>query len=157
MRFLSAALFASLAFPPFLPAQDLSAFAGSWRQDIPDSSPRSKTRKPKELNVAITGDNLTMAITGPGKVHHIEVTFQIGGPEVTYTGLDGDEFHIKLTREGNSLIFAGREHEDGHNYAVHEVWTLRDKSEGQVLVDTKDAKDPDEPRKSVTEYERIKQ
>ncbi len=158
MRFLSAAFLASglLVSGPVY-SQDLSGFAGNWRQDIAETTPRPRGKTPKELKVKIDGDTLMMTMTGPGKVHTVEITLQIGGPEVTYTGLDGDEFHVKLTRDGHSLVFDGREHEKGRDYPVHEVWTLRNKSEGQVLVDTKDAKDPDEPAKTVTEYERVQQ
>jgi hypothetical protein len=138
-------------------SQDVGGFAGSWRQDITQTSLRSKEKNAKGLEVKIDGDTLMITMTGPGKVHSVELTLQIGGPEVTYTGLDGDEFHIKLTRNGDGLVFEGREHEKGSDYRVHEVWTLRNKSGRQVLVDTKDAKDPDESAKRVTEYERVQQ
>jgi len=137
--------------------QESMGFVGSWRQDISDTSPKPKSRIPKELVIKLDGDTLMVTIKGPGKVHSVDVTFQIGGPEVTYTGLDGDEFHIKATRDGTSLVFDGSEHEKGHDYTVHEVWTLQNKSEGQVLVDSKNAKDPDEPAKVAAEYERVKQ
>jgi hypothetical protein len=138
-------------------SQELSGFVGAWRQDISDTSPKPKYKIPKELVIKLDGDTLTVTMKGPGKVHSANVTFEIGGPEVTYTGLDGDEFHIKATRDGNSLVFDGSEHERGSDRAVHEVWTLQNKSEGQVLLDTKNAKDPDEPAKVVAEYERVKQ
>lgn len=144
-------------FPILSPGQDVSGFAGAWRQDIPDTSPKPRSRIPKELLIKIEGDTLLVTMKGPGKMHSVDVTFQIGGPEVTYTGLDGDEFHIKVTRDGQTMVFDGSEHEKGSDHHVHEVWSLKDKKEGQVLVDTKDAKDPDEPAKVVSEYERLKQ
>lgn len=147
----------ALASTSISPAQEASGFVGAWRQDISDTSPKPRSRIPKELVIKLAGDTLMVTMKGPGKVHSVDVTFQIGGPEVTYTGLDGDEFHIKAARDGNSLVFDGREHEKGSDYPVHEVWTLRNKSEGQVLVDTKNAKDPDEPAKVSAEYERVKQ
>jgi endonuclease YncB( thermonuclease family) len=138
------------------PGQEPMGFVGHWRQDLADTSPKPKSRIPKELVIKLDGDTLMVTMKGPGKVHSVDVTFRIGGPEVTYTGLDGDEFHIKAIRDGNSLVFDGSEHENGSDRPVHKVWTLRNKSEGQVLVETKTAKDPAEPAKVVAEYERVK-
>ncbi len=135
--------------------QELMGFVGSWRQDIAGTSPKPKSRISKTLVIRLDGDNLTVTMMGPGKVHNVDVSFQIGGPEVTYTGLDGDEFHIKATRDGNSLVFDGSEREESRDLAVHETWTLRNKGEGEVLVDTKNAKSPGEPAK-IFEFERVK-
>jgi len=156
MRIHNGVIFFSLALASsgISSGQEPAGFAGTWRQD---SSPASKARTPKELVITIDHDTLMVTMKGPGKVHGVNVTYQIGGPEVTYTGLDGDEFHIKVTRDGDSLVFDGREYEDGSNLPVHEVWTLRNKSEGQVLVETKNnAKSASKPAK-ISEYQRIKQ
>ena len=104
------------------------------------------------MKVTLEGETLTITTTGPGKLQRVEVTYQIGGPEVAFTGLDGDQFHIKASRQGTSLVFTGHEHEDGRDYPVHEIWTLQDRKAGQVLVIKKDSKDPDEHETSVTEY-----
>ena len=32
--------------------------------------------------------------------HSLDLHYQIGGPELVYKGLDGDEFHTKATRDG---------------------------------------------------------
>lgn len=143
--------------PAFAGAQNASAFSGLWRQDIADSSPKSKSRIPKQLNIKLEGDTLTVTMMGLGKVHQVDMTYQLGGPELTYTGLDGDEFHIKARREGDSLVFDGNEHERGSEHAVHETWTLQNKSEAQLLIDAKNAKDPDEPAQIRSEYQRVKQ
>lgn len=141
--------------PAFGEAQDIKGFEGRWRQDIGESSPKGKTRTPKELNIHIDGDRLMVTMTGPGKVHQVQASYEISGPEVTYTGLNGDEFHIRVTHDGDSLVFEGKEQERGAEYPVHETWIFKDKSEGRVLLDTKNAKDPSEPSKAVTEYERV--
>jgi len=135
------------------PAQEPSGFAGTWRQVL---SPTSKGRIPKELVITLDNDTLMVIMKGPGKLHSINLTFQIGGPEVTYTGLDGDEFHIRVTRDRDSLVFDGSEHEEGRDLPVHEMWTLRNNGEGQVLVDTKNAKSRGGSAK-IFEFERVKQ
>ena len=117
--------------------QGAGGFVGAWRQVISDSSPARKVRIPKELVIKLDGDTLGVIMKGPGKVHIINVSFPIGGPEVTYTGLDGDEFHLRVSRDGDRLVFDGSEHEDGRDLPVHETWTLRNKGDGQVLVDSK--------------------
>ncbi len=106
--------------------------------------------------IKLDGDMLMVSMKGPGKVHSVNVTFQMGGPEVTYTGLDGDEFHVKVTRDGDSLVFDGSEHEDSRELPVHEMWSLRNKGEGQVLVDAKNAKSAGGAGR-VSEYERVKE
>jgi len=137
--------------------QDASGFNGTWREDIREGSPTGKSKTPRELRITTNRDTLTVTMTGTGKIHSVDVTYQIDGPEVTYTGLDGDEFHIKVSRGANNFVFDGHERERGSDYPVHEVWTLKNKSEGQVLIVTKDQKGSDEPAKSVTEYERVPQ
>jgi hypothetical protein len=146
-------LASALASSGILHGQEPSRFVGTWRQDI---SAAAKVKTPKELVIRLDGDKLTVITTGPGKVRSINVTFQIGGPEVTYTGLDGDEFHVKVTRDANSLVFDGREHEESRNLPVHEIWTLLNKGERQVLLDTKNAKSPHEMDK-IFAYQRVKQ
>jgi len=137
-------------------AEGPDGFAGVWRQNIPDSAGKPRSKIPKQLVIKLDGHALMVTMKGPGKVPKVDVTFQLGGPEVTYTGLDGDEFHIRATREGDRLVFDGTENEMGSSLLVHEVWTLRSNSEGDVLVDTKNAKDHNQsPR--VSEYERLKQ
>jgi hypothetical protein len=133
-----------------------SEFNGTWRQAIYGASPTTKSKTPRELVIKLDGDTLMLTMKGPGSIHSIDITFQIGGPEATYTGLDGDEFHIKVTRHGKSLVFDGREHEESRDLPLHEMWTLRNEGKGQVLVDTKNAKSTGEPAK-VSEYERVNQ
>jgi hypothetical protein len=127
--------------------KESSEFDGTWRQ---------KSKIPKELVIKLDGGTLMLTMKGPGKIHSVNMTFQIGGPEVTYTGLDGDEFHIKATRDGESLVFDGIEHEEGSELLVHEVWTLRNEGGSKVLVDTKSAKNPGKAAR-VAEYERVQQ
>ena len=41
------------------------------------------------------------------------VTYEIGGPETVYKGLDGDEFYSRVHYDGSTLIFDTVQHEDG--------------------------------------------
>jgi len=54
----------------------------------------------------------------------LEVTYQIGGPETVYEGLDGDEFHTSVHWDGNVLVFETIEHEGGKEIPETTVWAL---------------------------------
>ncbi len=121
-----------------------SAFNGTWRQQLAATSARA----PKQFVVKVDGNTLALTMTGPGKVSAVDVTFEIGGPEVTYTGLDGDQFRLKVKLEGADLVFQGTEHEDGRDLPVHETWTLKTEGNTRVLVDSK-------PNKRTTTFAQI--
>ena len=55
---------------------------------------------------------------------NLEVSYQIGGPKTTYTGLDGDEFSTSVRWDGKALVFGTIEHEDGSEIPQKTVWTL---------------------------------
>ena len=44
---------------------------------------------------------------------NLDLTYEIGGKELVYTGMDGDEYHSKVHWEGDSLVFTTVEHERG--------------------------------------------
>jgi hypothetical protein len=136
MRIHNGVLLLGLALAGISHGKEPGEFDGKWRQ---------KSKSARELIIKLDGETLMLTMKGPGKIHSVNMTFQIGGPEVTYTGLDGDEFHIKAIRDGDSLVFDGTEHEDGSILRVHEVWTLRNEGGGKILVDTKNAKSPGGP------------
>ncbi len=77
---------------------------------------------------------LAVKMTGSGKVATVDVSFQIGGPTVTYTGLDGDQFTLKATRKGAEIVLDGDELEDGQVLTIHEVWTTKTEGNLQTLV-----------------------
>ena len=120
-------------------AADLSHFNGAWRQQIPANS--TKARKPKELLIRTDGTTVAVKMMGSGKVASVDVTFQIGGPAVTYIGLDGDQFKLKAAFDGADLMFDGTEWEDGRVLTIHEVWTIKTQGEQRTLVDSRSTND----------------
>lgn len=52
------------------------------------------------------------------------MTYQIGGSEAVYKGLDGDEFHSRVHWNGPALVFDTVEHERGRRIPETTVWTL---------------------------------
>jgi hypothetical protein len=56
----------------------------------------------------------------------LDVQYEIGGKETVYTGLDGDEFHSRLTFDGDQFVFTIVEHERGKEIKSKEIWSLTD-------------------------------
>lgn len=152
MRYLVVLLLASLLTSAPSYAQSPASFAGGWQQ-----SPRAGSRPKalREIKVIVEGSRLTISITGSGKVPHVDVVYEIGGPEVKYIGLDGDEFHMRAISQGADLVFEGYELEKGHTYPAHEVWTLKETDLGQLLVVRKETKERGDTETSGTEYHRV--
>lgn len=132
---------------------DVTSFNGIWRQQV--SAKSAKTRKPKELLIKTDGSNLAVKVTGSGKVAMVDVVFQIGGPVVTYNGLDGDQFTLKATFEDAALKLDGTELEDGQVLTIHEVWTTKTEGNIQTLVDTRTTKNDRGNSTRTTVYERV--
>ena len=76
-------------------------------------------------------------MTGSAKVATVDVAFQIGGSEVTYTGLDGDQFKLKAQLNGADLVLDGTELEDGRVLTIHEVWTIKTQGDQRTLIDSR--------------------
>ncbi len=143
-----------LAFPMFRSAgqKDLvvsdarAQFAGSWQQNndrcVP--SPRSKAVSNK-MTVTLNNPTLRVHIVsnnGRGE-RQLDLTYEIDGKEIVYTGMDGDEYHSKVRWAANSLVFTNVEHERGRIVPSQEIWTLLDsgKSLQRVRVTTDSAED----------------
>jgi hypothetical protein len=138
----------------FTDSPGASAFNGTWRQQITPTA--GKSRALKQLVIKTDANNLAVTMTGPGKLKTVDVTFQIGGPEVTYTGLDGDQFQLKVSLQGTDLLFEGREHEGGRVLPVREVWTLRTEGNNLLLIDSRSSKDTQEGATRTTIYEQVR-
>jgi hypothetical protein len=94
-------------------------FTGDWRE-------QAGSRSQRHLAIKQNGQMLqvnTTVTTSKGS-RHLEVTYQIGGPETVYKGLDGDEFHSSVHWNGNALLFDTVEHEDGKELPETTIWTL---------------------------------
>jgi len=83
----------------------------------------------------------------------LDLKYEIGGPELVYTGLDGDEFHTKVRWDGESLAFDTVEHERGREIVSKQTWTLADG--GAVLREVKQSGEAGKPAESVAIYEKV--
>jgi hypothetical protein len=103
-------------------------FTGHWRQQT-----NSKTQR--QLEVEQKGQNLRVktSVTNSEGTRNLEVKYVIGGPQTTYTGLDGDEFHSSVRWDANSFVFDTIEHEDSNEIPQKAVWTLS--ADGALQVD----------------------
>ncbi len=128
--------------------------SGTWQQNnerfIPPPRKKAQTYKmtveasDKTLRVLVTANN------GHGE-RKLDLTYEIGGKELVYTGMDGDEYHSTVHWDGDSLVFTTVEHERGRLIPSQETWTLIDS--GKSLQRTKVS--PDEESKIVYVLERL--
>jgi hypothetical protein len=80
------------------------------------------------MNVQVKDSTLDVRIvsdSGHGE-KKLDLTYEVGGKELVYTGLDGDEFHSKVQWQGDHFVFTIVEHERGRTIRSSEVWTLID-------------------------------
>ena len=103
--------------------------SGTWQQNnercVPP--PRNKAAVYK-MTVEATDEVLrirVMANNGHGE-RNLELNYEIGGKELVYTGMDGDEYHSKVHWDGDALVFTTVEHERGRLIPSEETWTLLD-------------------------------
>ena len=89
---------------------------------------------------------------GPG-ARAIVLNYSIGGNELVYTGLDGDEFHTKAHWDGESLVFDIVEHERGREIVSKQTWKLTD--DGRVLQEVRQVQRDGAPAKSVAVFEKM--
>ena len=136
------------------PVNARSKLSGTWQQNNERSVPRPRNKahsykmtveaSAKALRVRIIANN------GHGE-RNLDLNYEIGGRELVYTGIDGDEYHSKVRREGDSLVFTTVEHERGRLIPSEETWTLIDS--GKSLQRVKAS--PDEESKRVYVLERL--
>lgn len=105
-----------------------SDFSGLWRQDASRSVPEGKQGRLREMqiqqhNAALTVKVTTKRSSGP---RSLDLKYEIGGNELIYTGLDGDEFHTRVRWRGESLVFDTVEHQRGKQFVSKQIWTLTD-------------------------------
>jgi hypothetical protein len=128
MRHLHRALlpaFLLLLHRPCVPAQQQPDYSGTWQQVNERCVPRPKNKQAfYRMVVEQSSTSLHLRITtNKGK---LALDYEMNGKELVYTGLDGDQFHTKVHRDGQSLVFETIEHERGHKLPAKEVWTLAD-------------------------------
>jgi len=94
-------------------------FTGHWLQ-------QTNAGQQRQLDIEQNGKTLRVktALTNSKGTRQLEVTYQIGGPETVYRGLDGDEFHSRSHWDGSALVFDTVEHEGGRRIPETTVWTL---------------------------------
>jgi hypothetical protein len=81
------------------------------------------------------------------------VRYEIGGPQTTYTGLDGDQFRSSVRWDGNALVFDTIEQEDGNEIPQKTVWTLP--GDGNVLQVDRTMTESGKTTHSLTTYARL--
>jgi hypothetical protein len=94
-------------------------FTGHWRR-------QTNPGEQRQLDIEQSGNTLRVEtiVTNSKGTRRLEVTYQIGGPETVYKGLDGDEFHSRVHWDGSVLVFETVEHERGRKIPETTVWTL---------------------------------
>ena len=129
-------------------------FSGIWQQDVSRSVPQRDSKRTRELTIRQTGQMLTVKITQTGShPGSLDLKYNIGGQELVYTGLDGDEFHTKVHQDGASLVFETIEHERGKQFVSKQTWTLVDS--GKTLQEVKQGGEAGKAAESVTIYNRV--
>ncbi len=133
-----------------------SKMSGTWRQNNERSipPPHNKTHRYK-MTVEASDETLRVRIIankGHGE-RNLDLNYEIGGRELVYTGMDGDEYHSKVHWDGDRLVFTTVEHERGRPIPSQETWTLIDS--GNSLQRVKVSSAPGEESKSVYVLERL--
>jgi hypothetical protein len=129
-------------------------FSGVWHQDLSRSVPPRKSAGAREMVVQQDGQSLsvkTRANASQG-VRSLDLTYEIGGKALVYTGLDGDEFHSAVRWAGESLVFDIVEHERGTEITSQRVWTLDEG--GNVLREVRKFEREGQAAESVAIFER---
>jgi hypothetical protein len=105
-------------------------FTGQWRQQT------RAGEQQRQLDIQQDGSVLTVKtmVSNSQGSRRLVVTYQIGGPETVYKGLDGDEFHSTLRWDGSALVFDTVEHEGGRKIPETTIWTL---SEDRTSLEVK--------------------
>jgi hypothetical protein len=117
----SVGAFMALFFAISANGQTPPDFTGRWRQQI-------NAGEQRQLDIEQNGNTLRVetTVTNSKGTRHLAVTYQIGGRETVYKGLDGDKFYTRVHSDGSSLVFEAIEHEGGRRIPEKTVWTLSD-------------------------------
>jgi hypothetical protein len=99
--------------------QSLTDFTGHWQEKTDSGTQQHVEVEQKGPNLRVK----TVVINSQG-TKSLEVKYEIGGPETTYTGLDGDQFRSSVRWDGNALVFDTIEHEAGSEIPQKTIWTL---------------------------------
>jgi len=122
-------------------------FSGRWRQQT-DSGPQ------RRLDVEQNGQTLHVrtTVSNAKGTRRLDVSYQIGGPETIYKGLDGDEFHTSVHWESGALVFVTVEHERGSEIPETTVWRLSE--DHDHLQVTRQSRKSGKTKDSLTSYVR---
>jgi len=144
----SLGVFVLLFLASFVSAQSQSDFTGHWQK-------KTNSGMQRHLEVEQNGRNLRVktVLTNSQGTRNLEVKYEIGGPETTYTGLDGDQFRSSVRWDGNTLVFDIVEHEDGSDIPQKTVWTLL--GDGDVLQVDRTMTKSGKTTHSLTTYVRL--
>jgi len=133
-----------------------SNLSGKWLQNNERSIPPVKNKaRSYEMTVEASEKALRVRVianSGHGE-RRLDLNYQIGGKELVYTGMDGDEYHSKVHWDGDLLVFTTVEHERGRLIPSQETWTLIDS--GNSLQRVKVSSAPGEESKNVYVLERL--
>jgi hypothetical protein len=138
------------------PIHARSNLSGTWQQNNERSipPPRNKTHSYKMTVQASEKVLRVRVVANSGHAERtLDLNYEIGGKELVYTGIDGDEYHSKVHWDGDSLIFTTVEHERGRLIPSQETWTLIDS--GNSLQRVKVSGAPGEESKNVYVLERL--
>jgi hypothetical protein len=145
-RSLSAFIFLFLA--TLVSGQSATDFTGHWQQMTTSGAQR-------HLEIEQNGRNLRAktVVTNSQGTRNLEVKYEIGGPQTTYTGLDGDQFRSSVRWEGHALGFDTIEQEAGNEIPQKTVWTLL--GDGDVLQLDRTMTKSGKTTHSLTTYVRL--
>lgn len=114
--------------------------------------PAEKANKTSSFAVQHRGSNLNVVThanssNGGGA---LTLDFVVDGPEIHYTGLDGDDFHSRVHWQAQKLVFEIVELERGETIRAQEIWELID--DGAKLRRIKREDGPDEHSTCTTTF-----
>jgi hypothetical protein len=146
LRSLSASIF--LFFATFVSGQSATDFTGHWQ-------PKTTSGAQRHLEIEQNGRTLRAktVFTNSQGTRNLEVKYEIGGGQTTYTGLDGDQFRSSVRWDGNALVFDTIEQEDGNEIPQKTVWTLL--GDGDVLQVDRTMTKSGKTTHSLTTYVRL--
>jgi len=128
--------------------QSSTDFTGHWQE-------KTKSGMQRDLEIEQNSRNLRVktVVTNSEETRNLEVKYEIGGPETTYTGLDGDQFRSSVRWDGKTLVFDTTEHEAGSEIPQKTVWTLL--GDGDVLQVDRTVTKSGKTSHSLTTYARL--
>jgi hypothetical protein len=141
MRYLNCTVIGvSLLTPGLTPAQPQPDYSGAWQQVNARCIPKPKN-KHASYRLVIEQNAAALHLLIMTNKGQLNLDYELDGKELVYTGLDGDQFHTKVHRNGQSLVFDTVEYERGHKVVAKEVWMLLDS--GHTLRRVKQEDEPD--------------